>query len=151
MQYMNFRGPNFTLETPTDWVISSTPQLQAIFLAPNQHPIRPNLAVSLRPVEEQVTVQAVAESAEVNQEREYPQFTVIEEIDFTETGGNGFLRRYRWFNATHKTSVDQSQAFFLYQRILYTLTATRPTELEPAESNDLDAIFDHMIRSFRIG
>lgn len=151
MEYMSFRGPNFLMEVPTDWVVSSSPQFQAIFLAPHEHGVRPNLVVSLRPVEPQVTVAATAESARANQERQYPEYEVLEEVDFTESGGSGFLRRYQWFNAANSSAVVQTQALFLHQQILYTLTATRAIDMESPTAEDIDTIFEYMIRSFRVG
>ena len=150
MQYMNFQGPSFILEVPVDWVVSSSPQFQAIFLGPADQPVRPNVLISIRPLEENVTVAQVAEQTRLNQERDYPQYEIIAEIDFTEQGGVGFLRRYRWLNTEGNTPIVQTQAFFVYNNLLYSITATRAESIPENVANLLDDIFDHMIESFRL-
>jgi hypothetical protein len=148
MTYMHFQGPTFTMEVPTNWFVSATPQFQALFLAsPTQDPVRANLAVSMRPVEKDVTVEAVAEAAKANQEREYPEYEVLAEVDFTDQGGAGFQRCYQWLNQQHDAEVIQVQTFFVVNQILYTLTATRS---KSSASPELDDVFDHMVTSFRI-
>ena len=150
MAYMNFQGPTFTMETPTNWVISASPQFQAIFLGPNDQTIRPNLAVSLRPIEAGVTYQAVAEGAKESQQAQYPQYEVLQEVDYGQTGGFGLLRQYRWFSADNGISVVQKQVFFVVGQLLFTLTATRGDDLAPATAAEFDTTFDHMIETFRI-
>jgi hypothetical protein len=145
MNFMNFEGPTFTMEVPTNWFVTSSPQFQALFLAPpGEDTIRTNFAVSMRPVEADVTVKAVAETARANQEKEYPDYDVLKEVDFTEQGGVGFQRHYRWFNQQQDAEIIQAQTFFVVKQILYTLTATRSVD------SDIDDIFDHMAASFRI-
>lgn len=150
MPYMNFQGPNFSLEVPTDWVVSSSPQFQAIFLGPLYEPVRPNVLVSLRPVEEGVTPEAVAESARETQEREYPGYEVLGEVDYREHGGIGIARSYRWVNPTNKVPVIQTQAFFVFAKILFTLTSTRAEDVSEETARELDEVFDHMLQTFRI-
>ena len=150
MAYMNFQGPTFTMESPTDWVVSASPQFQAIFLGPTDQTIRPNLVVSLRPIEAGVTYQQVAEGAKESQQQQYPQYEVLEELDYGQAGGFGLLRQYRWFSADNGISVIQKQVFFVVGQMLFSLTATRGDDLAPAIATEYDATFDHMIQSFRI-
>lgn len=136
------------MEVPTDWFVTATPQFQALFLAPpTPDAIRANLAVSMRPVKDDVTVASVAEAARANQEREYPQYEILTEVDFTDRGGVGFQRCYRWFNQSQNAEVLQVQTFFVVKQILYTLTATRS---KSSVSPELDDLFDYMVTSFRI-
>lgn len=150
MQFMNFEGPNFTLEVPTNWVISSSANFQAIFLGPGDQPIRPNLVLAIRALEEGVTYQDVAASARETQEREYPEFNLLEEKDYGESGGSVLTRRYEWLNPANNVRVVQTQAFITAGQLLFTMTATRAAELKPAQQREVDTIFDHIIQSFRL-
>jgi hypothetical protein len=149
MEYQQFQGPGFTMETPTDWVIQSSPQFQALFLAPpREHATRPNLAVAVRPVQLDVTVLAVADEARKVQEREYPRYEILGEHDYTETGGAAFQRLYAWFNEDRRAQILQWQTFVVVGRVLFTLTTTRLAEDEDGEI--LDEMFLHMMKSFAI-
>jgi len=150
MAFMNFDGPNFTMEVPTNWIVTSSPQFQAIFLGPNDPLVRSNLVISLRPVEANVTYQAVGASAREAQEREYPQYQILQEIDFGAQGGTGMLRHYRWVNAENNATIIQVQAFFVVGQILFTLTGTRGAHLGVEAGQEVDEIFNHMIQTFRI-
>lgn len=148
-QWMHFQGPSFTLQAPTDWFITSTPQVQAMFIAqPEAGGLRPNVAVTIRPVEDTVTPRGVAESAREVQQHEYPRYTVLEELDGEETGQPLFLRRYSWFNQSIGVSVLQVQLYCIVSQLLYTVTATR--SLEDEESSRYDDIFRQMIDSLQI-
>ncbi|MCA9885226.1 MAG: DcrB-related protein [Anaerolineae bacterium] len=149
VQFMQFQGPNFTMDVPTEWLVTSSPQFQVMFTAPKTHEgqiIRTNFIVTLRPTEENVTAEAVAQSAREMQQREYPGYQLIDEMNFAEQGGTGFIRRYSWVHAEQKQSVTQTQAFFILASVLFTLTGTRLT----SESKEIDDIFDHMVQSFRL-
>jgi hypothetical protein len=150
MQFMNFQGPNFTLEVPTNWVISSSVNFQAIFLGPGDQPVRPNLVLAIRALETGVTYTDVAASARETQEKEYPEYRVLEEKDYGESGGSVLIRRYEWLNPANNVRVVQVQAFIVVGQLLFTMTATRAAELEPAQQQENDKIFDHIIQSFRL-
>lgn len=145
METKHFQGPGFVMEVPTDWFISSSPQFQAVFLSPpTADGLRANLTVSMRPVEADVTVLAVAQATGEAQAAEYPQYEVLEEIDYTQQGGSGFLRRYRWRN--DDGPLVQTQAFFLVAQMLFTLTGTARDTI----ADDAQPIFNAMIDSFRV-
>lgn len=150
MQFMMFEGPNFTLEVPTNWVVTSSPQLQAIFLGPQDPLIRPNMVVSLRPVEVNVTYQAVAQAAKETQEKEYPEYTILDEVDFSQFGGIGMKRQYSWVNPTNNAKVVQVQTYFVAGQVLFTLTASRGDHGNTNAAEEMDNIFNHMIETFRI-
>lgn len=148
MQYQHFQGPNFITEIPTDWFITSSPRYQVMFVGPVlSNGSRPNFSISIRPVERTVTASGVAAATRQGQETEYPQYEVLEEIDFTQTGGTGFQRRYRWFNNETNSRVVQVQTFVVVAQMLFTLTGTR-ADIEDAAF--IDEIFDHIVQSFRI-
>lgn len=145
MQYMEFHGPGFSIDVPTTWLASSSTQFQVQFAEVGQFDGVPvNFIVALRPVQPDVTVADVAQEAYEKQASEYPGFKVVEETDFTPDGGRAFKRRYRW--QSPKAAVVQTQCFIIVGAVLFTLTATRPAR----DAEAYDAVFDDMIRSFRI-
>ncbi|MBZ0307124.1 MAG: DUF1795 domain-containing protein [Anaerolineae bacterium] len=150
MAFMLFEGPNFMLEVPTNWVVTSSPQLQAIFFGPQDTVIRPNMVISLRAVEANVTYQAVAQAAKETQEKEYPSYTILSEVDFAEFGGIGMKRHYSWVNPTNNAKVVQIQTYFVAGQVLFTLTASRGGHLNDQDADELDGVFEHMIETFRI-
>ncbi|MCU0496678.1 MAG: DUF1795 domain-containing protein [Anaerolineae bacterium] len=146
MTWMEFRGPTFNLQIPSDWFISSNAQLQAIFLGPEINGLHPNLSISMRAVLPEVTPTSVASEALKSQQTSYAEFEVIQENDYTQTGGSAFVRDYRWRNVERQTTIRQLQAFFVYNQMLYTLTATAADEIFP----EFGELFFNMISSFRI-
>lgn len=146
MSMMDFKGPGFHMQVPTDWFITSSPQVQVMFLAPpSQEKVRPNLMITLRPLEPDVDLQAVARLAKETQEKEYPQYKVIEE-GMLEKEPIGFARAYSWHQADRQVDVVQRQVMFIQGQVLFTLTATRP-EMNQAEI--VDSLLDHMIQTFK--
>lgn len=144
--WMDFQGPTFNLEIPSDWYITATPQLQAVFLGPELGGTRPNVSISMRPVTEEVTTNAVANEARKNQQTEYANYQVLSETDYTQTGGAAYVRSYRWDNIDRNVPVQQVQMFIVYNRMLYTLTATC---IEKYYTR-FDEIFVHMVETFRL-
>ncbi len=146
MAYMNFQGPGFTLEIPTDWYITSSPQFQAIFLGTSTtEGVRPNLSIAIRPVEADVTPEAVAAESLRIQQAQYSEYEVLEEIDFSEQGGSGFWRRYQWLNDSHNMKIVQIQVFLVNDSLLHTLTATTTQTYY----DEIQATLVHMLTSFR--
>lgn len=150
MDTKHFQGPGFSLQVPTDWFISSSPQLQVIFFAPPEADgFRANLAIAMRLLQGDVALNAVATEARRIQEAEYPEYQVIREFDFTEQGGIAIQRVYRWWDETAGRPLLQMQTFVLAGQVLFTLTATRIAR-DGAPGEALDAIFNQMVNSFRI-
>jgi len=145
--YMQFRGPGFEIEIPTDWLITSAPEYQVMFLGPKYNgELRPNLVITIRPVDENVFPEQIAKETQKIQEKEYPEYQVLEEVDYGKEGGTAFLHRYSWHNSQYDKDILQIQCFFVVARILFTITATRPRDYEQT----LDEIFEYMIGSFRL-
>ena len=146
MSMMDFKGPGFHMQVPTDWYITSSPQIQVMFLAPlTAEKVRPNLMITLRPVEPSVDLLAVARLARETQEKEYPQYQVVDESTL-EKDPPGFSRTYRWFQENHQAVVIQRQILFIRDEVLFTITATRP---EMAQAETVDFLLDHMIQTFK--
>src|SRR5690606_11660884 len=121
MEFMTFNGPTFVINMPTNWFVSATAQYQAIFTDPMpQDGFQANLMISIRAVQEEVTVKDVATIAKRTQEKEYPSYQLIEETDTEQ----GFKRVYRWHHPEQNKDFNQVQLFVINDNRLYTLTAT---------------------------
>jgi hypothetical protein len=150
MKYMNFQGPNFSMQVPTDWLITATPQFQAIFTAPidDTDTIHGNVVVSIRAVKDDVTAVGVAKAAKNTQEKEYPQYQVLEET-INETEPPSVERSYKWYKTDRQVDIVQRQAFHVYEGKLYTLTGTYPVSTDQ-KPQTLAHIIQKMIRSFKL-
>ena len=149
MNFMSFQGPTFTMQVPSNWFVTSSPKFQAMFVAPpGENGVRANLAVSLTPVKENVTLEEIVKAARVTQQKEYPEYQIISEGAVSINSLEGFERIYRWHNQSRGLHVIQRQFFCLVSQVLYTITATRENN---EKSEMLDPIFKKMIESFRIG
>ncbi len=147
METKEFRGPGFALMIPTEWLISSSLDFQAIFLAPRHaDSTQANLTISMRQLEAGATLDAVLRALRDTQTRAYPQFRLIGEYDFSQEGGSGFMQRYRWQNTNQNAAFVQTQALFLVERILFTLTGTAPEQ----HADSYDGLFEKMVESFRV-
>ena len=146
MDFMTFLGPTFTMEVPTNWFIASNAQYQAVFTDPSEkNGFQPNLMLSIRPVQANVAVDAIAESAKQTQSKEYPAYKVLEEqIEAKEPAR--VKRVYTWQHPESKQDFQQVQFFTIENQMLYTLTGTRL--LNGGEESIVDKVFNHMINSF---
>lgn len=150
MAFMNFQGPTFTMQVPTDWFITSSPQFQAVFTPPKDGDtgVKANLIVSIRPVKKGVTAVAIAQAAKETQQKEYPEYEVVTETAVTDAPVSYFRRLYRWYNTERKVAIVQSQAYYVHENRLYTLTATQP--VIGADGNEVDKILGQMMDSFKL-
>lgn len=148
MSMMDFKGPGFHLQVPTDWYIMSSPQFQAMFIAPpSKEKMRANLMITLRPLEPEVTAESIFNLSKETQEKEYAEYEVIKEEEVTTNiEEKGFQRYYRWFNKENQTRVLQRQVMYVFSDMLVTLTATRP---DTEKGKALDPIFEHMVQTFK--
>lgn len=148
--FMNFEGPTFLMKAPTNWLITASPTIQALFVAVKEGDnknIKPNLSVSIRRLKEDVTLKSVVDSSRQTQQERYRQYEVLREAEATRGNLSHFRRQYKWHHNEHASDVLQDQAFYLYHQTLYTMTATRP---DLPDLNHIDEVFDAMIRSFRL-
>jgi hypothetical protein len=147
MAFMNFQGAGFQLEVPTDWLITSSPQFQSAFIAPAAKFGKANLTINTRSVEKNATLLAIATAARGMQAREFPKFEVISEGMVANTGDRAYERVYRWENDQNGAKIWQRQVLILIPGILLTVTATRE---DRENTQELDAIFEHMLSSFAL-
>ncbi|RMD66927.1 DUF1795 domain-containing protein [Candidatus Parcubacteria bacterium] len=146
MEMMNFEGPGFTLQVPSNWFITSTPQIQAMFVAPPRKGGRANFMVTLRPVEKDVTLDQVVQTSLDTMQKEYAQFELLQAGEYQKGDLIGHQRLYTWFSKEHNAPILQRQVIFIADQILYTLTTTR---VNISSLEDLDAVFEQMIASFQ--
>jgi hypothetical protein len=150
-EYKNFQGPTFKLNIPTDWLITSSPDIQAAFVAPainkGEIDVRSNMIVSMRRLKKGVTINAVADAAKSSQEKEYTDYLLLAEKDLTKDGVAGFQRTFKWHKPDKVVGVLQQQTFFQASNMLYTLTSTRPDIDSLAE---IDLIFGEMVQTFKV-
>ncbi len=148
MNYMQFRGPSFTMQVPTNWFVTSSIKFQAMFVAPPApQGQRANLAISITPLEKDAAIATVVDAALKTQQKEYPEYQVLQEGEIKEASGEvGFRRVYTWYNRERETRIRQHQVFFVTAQMLYTLTATRQDD---DASQFFDEIFGHMVETFK--
>jgi hypothetical protein len=78
MEYMEFIGAGFTLQTPTEWLITSSPEHQVIFLGPNNpQGVRPSVMVAIRGVDDSVTVEKLVTETQSAHQTQLPQIIGI--------------------------------------------------------------------------
>lgn len=145
MAEMNFKGPGFQMKVPTDWLITSNPQVQAMFIAPPRTGMRANLIITLRPLDPDATLEAVVNTALSTQKKEYPEFALLEEGEYRNGELVGHQHLYKWYNQQHSTHILQRQVIFVAGQMLTSITSTR-TYADGAE--DLDLAFEAMLESF---
>lgn len=144
MEYMEFIGAGFTIQTPTEWLITSSPEHQVIFLgANNPQGVRPNVMVSVRAVDDTVTVDKLASETLTAQQAQLPGYRVLNETDNRERGV--FERRYQWTRPNGGETVVQTQRFFVLGNLFFSFTATR---LE--QEAQYEPVFKHVLDSFRL-
>lgn len=151
MNFMHFQGPNFTLQVPTDWFITSNTDFQAIFIAP---PVErgpgSNFAIGVRNILEPTTVEVVSRVAREIQEANYPEYSLLDEQEIIVNGVQGFYRRYTWRNPAGMLILQQQVFFVFDDNTIYTLTATRPDNPDGQDAAQLDAAFGAMFESFNL-
>jgi hypothetical protein len=145
MTTLHFQGPGFSLQVPSDWFNTAAPQIQAMFIAPPRQGVRANLMITLRPLDEAVTLEEVVRSSLETQKKEYAEFELLEDSEYKHEDLIGHQHYYKWFSKEHNARIVQRQVMFVRDRILTTITTTR-TDFPGVE--DLDNTFDTMINSF---
>jgi len=147
MTMMDFKGPGFRMQVPTEWYVMSSPQYQAMFLAPpiEGEKLRTNLMVTIRPVNSDVTIKSVVELAKETQQKEYPGYKILGESPLIKEA-DGILIHYKWLNRDNGIPVVQQQAIFIIGSMLYTFTSTRPDSEAGAQ---VDGTFNEMIASLK--
>ena len=152
MLLKEFKGPGFTMEVPTNWYISSTPQIQAMFISPPQEGgVQANLMVTMNPVQENVTAESVAKEAKKNQMAQYEQYQIIEEGFIKRTNKQGYQRVYEWFNPNQELKLHQKQIMLVVSNMLYILTTTRPVDTDNEEVlQRFDTSLEMMLQSFKL-
>lgn len=144
MEYMEFIGAGFTLQTPTEWLITTSPEHQVIFLGPNNpQGIRPNVMVAIRAVDDSVTVEKLVTETLSTQQAQLPQYRVLNEVDNRNRGV--FERTYQWVRLNDNAQIIQTQRFYVLGNLLFAFTATRLSQ-----EVQYEPVIKHMLNSFRL-
>lgn len=144
MEYMEFIGAGFILQIPTDWLITASPEHQAIFWGPNNpQGLRPTMIVSVRIVDDSVTVDKLVTETLSAQQNQLPQYHVLNEID--NRGRGIFERTYQWVRVNDNALIIQTQRFYVLGNLLFTFTATRL-----GQEVQYEPVIKHMLNSFRL-
>lgn len=125
--WMTYEGENFIAKVPTDWLVTSSPRFQAIFLSNyTSEKEQANFMVSLRVLHEGVTTKQIASAAKTRQQNAYPGYDLREEGLFHIVNGKGFYHLYQWSREEDNLQILQRQVFVVVNGKLYTLTSTQP-------------------------
>jgi hypothetical protein len=144
---MQFEGPDFHLEVPTRWLITSTPDVQVLFLGPAEgRAVRPNFAIAIRVVDDGVTAADIASLTAAVQQDTYAQYALEYEHPLSLDGVPGVELRYGWHNADAGITVVQTQRLVVRDNLLYALTATHAADETPA----IIQLLDEMLESFAL-
>ena len=139
----DFQGPGFSLQIPTDWLITSDQNFQAIFLAINESKPRPNLSIAMRKLDDDVTLADVINITQRTKQEQYENYQSLESIQPSEFA---WIHRYQWHQPELGIGIYQVQVAFLVQNILFTLLGTCLV----SQVGTYDSVFTDMYSSFRI-
>lgn len=152
MIMMDFKGPGFSMKIPSDWYITSTPKIQAMFISPpDEKGLTANLMITMNPVEKGSTVESIAEQTKLSQQQQYAEYQILKEGGLEFSNGQAFERKYIWFNQNKDIRVIQKQVMILVLGMFYMLTTTRPVvDQETEYIRRLDANLEFMLETFKL-
>jgi hypothetical protein len=145
MTEMYFKGPGFHMKVPSDWFITSNPQVQAMFVAPTQNGARANLMITLRPLDPSATLESIVATTLETQKKEYPEFVILEQGEYPKGDLIGHQHLYSWYNQQHSAHIVQRQVIFIAGQMLVSITTTRT---RTGDADDFDIILTAMLQSF---
>lgn len=155
MAYMDFLGPTFKLNIPTDWYIASSQKYQLVLLPPpfDGTGSGANFTVMMNRIYEKEADlnTTMVEFLDVLKDQ-LPDFTIIEQEPIT-----GYEHPAHWYKATWKNPQDnpptiyiQRQMFYLTEGVLYVITSLRPETSETQDVIKLDELFAHIFKSWTL-
>jgi len=148
--WVEFQGPGFTMEVPSEWRVMASPQFQAIFFSPliGQDPRRANLTVALQDVPDDTTARALVDVLNRMQADSYPDFSVVCETADAAGEVSKIQRTLRWRNPSSGETVLQHQACHVRDGLACILTGSRPDGLPDDVATGVDGVFQRMLASF---
>jgi hypothetical protein len=146
-QWIQFVGPHFTIQVPSEWVALSSTKFQVMFLAP---PLKDGRSLSLvlvmqpsdLPLEDYVR-DVIAKPAQSQ-----ANFTVLSQESFiTNAGTTGILFV---FSATYlpNQTIIQRHIVFKYENTVYWFLNAIPTDIPDEIRQKVDDIFQNMLKTF---
>lgn len=143
MNYILFKGPGFTLKRPETWTTTASLEYQTMFSDDvNAWGIRPNMLLSIRPLNDDASLADVMDNARQVAEQELASYEILAEVDHSADDG-WVQRQYGWVRTEDDLGIIQLQRFYKFSNLMFVFTATR-TEHEP----EYDDIFHHILDSF---
>ena len=144
MNYIPFKGPGFMLERPDTWTATASLDYQTMFSADvNAWGVRPNMLLSIRPLNDEASLGDVMEQARLIAQKELHGYEILQEVDQSPDGW--VERRYGWVRTEDDLGIVQLQRFYKFGNLLFAFTATR-TEYE----SEYDEVFYRILESFRL-
>ena len=143
--YNIYDGGDFSIQYPSDWKQGSSQVFQAVFWAPTKNGFTANLGITKTNAGGS-SIDDIGAAAKNIQNRDYPQFKVLDEKSITIDGRPAFRRTYSWHNDQYNFDVVQNQVWVKDGETLYTITSTSLS----AYDSDYEPAFSTMIGSFKI-
>jgi len=149
MATMQFDGPTFVLDVPTDWFAVSAPEYQTAFLAPpDAQGQRASFTIAIRPLLEQVTARQFAEVIE----QTYDQLGVTYQLlsqDMVKLGEiEGYATTSLISSAEGSALLRQQQIVAVTDDLIYVLIASRPADLPELAAEVIERDFATMFGTF---
>ena len=144
VDYVEYQGSSFSILAPARWERVSDQLMEVVFLAPDDEGFQANLGVTIDGVQDDVTIEAVAEVAKASQMENYPEYSITRE-EMIEIGDLPALtREYEWRDTDYDLAITQRQVFIQSGNTMYSLTSTALTQ----NHGKYEPVFDEMIQSF---
>lgn len=151
--YQVFEHPDFTIHVPTAWENISLSGFEAVFVVP-PFPDGPgaNVSISILEFTKVMSLQEVSDQLKTLQQRQYPEYHMVDEQGINLHQIDGFKRSYTWLNTAQNIPIAQFQIIFLGSSRLkaYILTATRPSNMDEVEGQAIDRAFAEISETFQI-
>lgn len=149
MATMQFDGPTFALDVPTDWFAVSAPEYQTAFLSPpDARGQRASFTVAIRPLLEQVTARQFAEAIG----QSYDQLDVSYEVLSGEAARLGEIEGYATTSlissAEGSALLRQQQIVAVTDELIYVLIASCPADLPEPAAEVIERSFATMFGTF---
>lgn len=146
-QWMQFVGPNFTMQAPSEWVVLSSTKFQVMFLAP---PLKDGRSLSLVLLMQPSTLSPEEYVREVIQQQAQSQanFTLLTQEPFiTKDGVTGILFAFTALYQSNQT-ILQRHVVFKFDNTLYWFLTSIPTDIPSEIRQKVDEISQNMLNTF---
>lgn len=150
--YTVFEHPDFMIHVPSEWENLTLSGFDAVFVVPPfPDGSGANVSISITELTTAISSQELGDQLKAMQQKQYPEYHIIDERPIDLHQLDGFKRSYTWLNTVQNLPIFQFQIVFIDQSGLKAciLTATRPLDMEEAEAQALDMSFSEISASFQ--